>query len=236
MKKIIYFAPRVLSILYACFISIFALDVFTAGYVGSELVIALFMHLLPTLIFVIAIMISSDTLYREAAIWISGSLFFITSIALLRSSEQLIMRIIKKLPGSSSLIKRVIEKLSELLKISEEQRRTNSFRVTLFQSVLVWFTGFVLMHVALQSFGIDFTFIQSAYCFGVYALFQIIPVQGFAGIGTQAAWFALALKAAGYEAHDTVAIGFVLHGTFYLFISIMGMSTLLIWLMSRKLS
>lgn len=58
MKKIIYFAPRVLSILYACFISIFALDVFTAGYVGSELVIALFMHLLPTLIFVIAIMIA----------------------------------------------------------------------------------------------------------------------------------------------------------------------------------
>jgi hypothetical protein len=99
--------------------------------------------------------------------------------------------------------------------------------------VLMWNGAVILMHLILRSFGIDFTLSQSAYCFGVYAIFQIVPVQGIAGIGTQAAWFALALNAAGYRADDAIALGFVLHGTFYVFISSLGLFSLFVWFKGR---
>ena len=58
MKKFLYWTPRILSILLACFISVFALDVFSEGYSTAELAIALLMHLLPTIITIIFIVIA----------------------------------------------------------------------------------------------------------------------------------------------------------------------------------
>lgn len=46
-SKYLYWAPRVLAILFIAFLSIFALDVFGEGYGFLELSIALFMHLIP---------------------------------------------------------------------------------------------------------------------------------------------------------------------------------------------
>ena len=189
---------------------------------------------LSALFCISAIMMHSDTPYREAAIWLSGTLFLLSSLTLLRSSEQFLMRLLEKIPGQITFMKIVSEKLSELIKISEEQRSNSSLCITLFQSLLMWIGAILLMHLVLRSFGIYFTFIQSAYCFGVYAIFQIVPVQGIAGIGTQAAWYAIALNAAGYHAPDAIALGFVLHGTFYLFIASMGLFSLLVWLKGRK--
>ncbi|MBU6447978.1 hypothetical protein KGQ24_04040 [Patescibacteria group bacterium] len=48
-NKIIYWLPRIFNIAYVIFLSIFALDVF-GQYSGQELLLALFMHLLPALI------------------------------------------------------------------------------------------------------------------------------------------------------------------------------------------
>ena len=189
---------------------------------------------LSALFFITSLMMPGTASYREAAIWLSATLFLIASVTLLPSSEKFIMRFLQKLPGSGVLITRVREKLSELINISEEQRKHNSFALTLFHSVLMWIGAMLLMHLVLRSFGIDFTLIQSAYCFGVYAIFQIVPVQGIAGIGTQAAWFALALNVAGYQDPDAIALGFVLHGTFYLFIASMALLSALAWLKGRK--
>lgn len=189
---------------------------------------------LSALFFISSIMIRSDAYYREAAMWLSGALFLVSSFTLLRSSEQFVMRLLQKLPFRSTLMMKVREKLSELIKISEEQRNNSSLRITLFQSILMWIGAILLMHLVLRAFGIDFTLIQSAYCFGVYAIFQIVPIQGIAGIGTQAAWFALALTAAGYRNQDAIALGFVLHGTFYLFIASMGIFSLLVWLKGQE--
>ena len=50
MTPIIYWAPRILGILFAVFISIFALDVFTEGYGFWETVVALVMHLVVVLL------------------------------------------------------------------------------------------------------------------------------------------------------------------------------------------
>jgi len=46
MNKFIYWSPRLLSILLAAFLSIFSADVF-GQYQGWQLLLALFMHLLP---------------------------------------------------------------------------------------------------------------------------------------------------------------------------------------------
>jgi hypothetical protein len=47
-KRLLYWAPRILTILFAMFISIFALDVFGEHLPFWGLVLALFLHLAPT--------------------------------------------------------------------------------------------------------------------------------------------------------------------------------------------
>ena len=52
MNKTLYWAPRVLAIIYIIFLSLFAFDVFGEGYSFLETIVALFMHLIPSLILV----------------------------------------------------------------------------------------------------------------------------------------------------------------------------------------
>ena len=58
VNRLLYWAPRVLGILFVLFTSIFSLDVFDAGYTFPETMIALIMHLLPTIILAILLVIS----------------------------------------------------------------------------------------------------------------------------------------------------------------------------------
>lgn len=58
VKKILFWTPRVLGILIAIFISLFALDVFTEGYGFWETIVALFMHLIPTAIILLVLVIA----------------------------------------------------------------------------------------------------------------------------------------------------------------------------------
>ncbi len=49
-SKLLHYAPRVLAILGILFLSSFALDVFGEGYSAGEVVVALFMHLIPSFV------------------------------------------------------------------------------------------------------------------------------------------------------------------------------------------
>ena len=69
MKRLLFWSPRILGILFAVFTSLFALDVFEAGYGLGETVLALLMHLIPTGIIVVVLVIS----WRWA--WVGGVLF-----------------------------------------------------------------------------------------------------------------------------------------------------------------
>ena len=71
----LFWAPRVLCILFAVFLSMFALDVFSEGYGIGETILALLLHLIPVLLVAIALMIA----WRWAAV---GAFTFI-AIALL---------------------------------------------------------------------------------------------------------------------------------------------------------
>ncbi len=52
LRKVLYWLPRVLLILFTVLISILAVDVFFEGYGFPEVFIALFMHLIPTFILI----------------------------------------------------------------------------------------------------------------------------------------------------------------------------------------
>jgi hypothetical protein len=67
--RLLYWAPRVLAILFAVFISLFALDVFSEGRGFLETALALLIHLVPTVL-VLGVLVFSWK--RE---WI-GALFF----------------------------------------------------------------------------------------------------------------------------------------------------------------
>lgn len=58
MKKFLYWAPRILGIIMAGFITMFAFDVFEEGKTAGEIALALLMHLLPTILLVISLVVA----------------------------------------------------------------------------------------------------------------------------------------------------------------------------------
>lgn len=71
----LYWLPRILSILYSVFISLFALDVFSGGNSIFKMILAFLIHLIPTWIIIFSIIISWK---RE---WIAGVVFIILGAA-----------------------------------------------------------------------------------------------------------------------------------------------------------
>ncbi len=69
VKRLLFWAPRILCILFAVFVSVFALDVFGEGYGFRDTIVALLMHLIPTAIIVVVLVIS----WRRE--WVGGVLF-----------------------------------------------------------------------------------------------------------------------------------------------------------------
>jgi hypothetical protein len=69
-KRWLFWTPRILCILFAAFLGLFALDVFEEGRGFWQTALALFMHLLPSTILAIVVLILS---WRRE--WIGGMLF-----------------------------------------------------------------------------------------------------------------------------------------------------------------
>lgn len=58
MRKFIYWAPRILSIIFILFLALFSLDVFQPGLTTSQIALGLFMHNLPSLFLLLILIIS----------------------------------------------------------------------------------------------------------------------------------------------------------------------------------
>ncbi len=69
VKLLLFWTPRVLCILFALFVSLFALDVFYEGYGFWETILALLKHLIPTGIILTVLAVS----WRWE--WVGGILF-----------------------------------------------------------------------------------------------------------------------------------------------------------------
>lgn len=91
-KRLIRWLPRVIGILFAAFISLFALDVFNEGYAFGELLIALLMHLIPTLLIIAVLAIA----WRNE--WIGAILFGSLALFYLVSSGELLESMILTVP------------------------------------------------------------------------------------------------------------------------------------------
>ncbi|MFI5166004.1 MAG: hypothetical protein ACHQQS_05235 [Thermoanaerobaculales bacterium] len=69
IRSLLYWTPRVLCILFAAFISIFAADVFSEARGFWQTAFALLMHLIPTFV-IVAVLVAS---WRRE--WLGGVLF-----------------------------------------------------------------------------------------------------------------------------------------------------------------
>ena len=68
-KRLLFWTPRILTILFAGFISVFALDVFDEGFGFWQTIPALLIHLIPTWILLVVLVMS----WRWE--WVGGILF-----------------------------------------------------------------------------------------------------------------------------------------------------------------
>ncbi|HEX2997531.1 MAG TPA: hypothetical protein VHP14_22100 [Anaerolineales bacterium] len=79
VKQILFWTPRVAGILFVLFISLFALDIFDMqlGFWGT--VVGLFMHLIPSILLTIAIVIAWKREWFGAALFIGWAIFYVAS-------------------------------------------------------------------------------------------------------------------------------------------------------------
>ena len=80
-KRLFVWSPRILSILYAMFLSLFALDVFNEGFGFWDTILALIIHLVPTYLVVIALVVAWRWEGVGAILFIALALFFLVAIS-----------------------------------------------------------------------------------------------------------------------------------------------------------
>jgi hypothetical protein len=75
IKRALFWTPRVLCILFAMFLSLFAIDAFDEGYSFGETIIAFLIHLIPTYIIVISLAIAWRWEWAGAILFITLAVF-----------------------------------------------------------------------------------------------------------------------------------------------------------------
>ena len=78
-NKVLFWLPRILCILFAMFLSLFALDVFSEGYGFWETILALLIHQVPVYIVVIALVIAWRWEWVGAILFIALAFFYLIS-------------------------------------------------------------------------------------------------------------------------------------------------------------
>lgn len=71
MKRVAFWLPRGLALLFAAFISLFALDVFGQGTGVWDTIVALFMHLMPTFPVLAALAVAWRRAWARAVLFTS---------------------------------------------------------------------------------------------------------------------------------------------------------------------
>jgi len=80
-KRALFWTPRALSIAFLAFLSVFALDVFGAGYGFWKTVLALCLHLIPTFFLIAVLVLAWRWEWIGAALYAAaGSLYVILTL------------------------------------------------------------------------------------------------------------------------------------------------------------
>lgn len=78
VNRWLYWAPRVLGILFAVFISIFAFDVFFEEYTVLQMIVVFSIHLVPTFIVVIALLVAWRWEFVGGVLYCGIGIFYTT--------------------------------------------------------------------------------------------------------------------------------------------------------------
>ena len=103
-RKIIHWTPRILGVLFVLFISLFAFDVFDGQYSAWETVLALFMHLLPSIVLSIAIALAWRWEWVGTLFFAGWSIFYIATFRGFPASVYIILAGIPLLIGVLFLV------------------------------------------------------------------------------------------------------------------------------------
>ena len=91
-KRLLFWSPRILCMLFAAFVSVFALDVFGQGYGFWETIVALAMHLIPTAIILALLVVAWRWEWVGALLFpMLGVLYIVSSQGRLHWSVYLVM-------------------------------------------------------------------------------------------------------------------------------------------------
>lgn len=77
MNRILLWAPRILGLLFALFISIFALDTLGAGYSFGETILALLIHLVPVFVLLLGLVIAWRWAWVGAVVFLGFSVWYV---------------------------------------------------------------------------------------------------------------------------------------------------------------
>ncbi len=101
LKQILFWTPRLMGILFILFISIFALDVFDMQLGFWETILALFMHLIPSILLTVAVVVACRWEWVGAALFIGWGIWY---LARARGFEWFVYVLIAGLPALIGLL------------------------------------------------------------------------------------------------------------------------------------
>ena len=81
INKFVYWTPRLLSMLFICFLALFSLDVFDGNYGFWGTLVGLFMHNIPVFILSIILLISWKHEIVGGVVFIFAGLLYIATMA-----------------------------------------------------------------------------------------------------------------------------------------------------------
>ncbi len=80
-KQMLFWSPRVLSIIFIAFLSLFALDIFNGRSSLWETLLALAMHLIPCFVLIVALFLAWRWEWIGAALYAAAGLVYVTWVA-----------------------------------------------------------------------------------------------------------------------------------------------------------
>lgn len=108
INKFLYWAPRILAILFICFVGMLSLDVFELSSDFWEIIVGLLIHNIPTFILIVLLILSWRREIVGAILFIlfgiGYAIFMITAAVIFGSSWALVLSSVGIIGGPSILI------------------------------------------------------------------------------------------------------------------------------------
>ncbi len=104
ISKFVYWTPRILSIIFIAFLSLFSLDIFGMGLGFWETILGLFMHNLPSIALLVVLLISWKHEIVGGIAFILAGIFYIIMVLMNNSFEWYMLSWAVQIAGPAFLV------------------------------------------------------------------------------------------------------------------------------------